>query len=56
MWSQKIIIHLNSGSMVKNLFLKHGYEKKYKVQTFTLAPWVGGVLNVQVGYVPRCLA
>ncbi len=25
---KKNIIHLNSGSMVKNLFLKHGNERK----------------------------
>jgi len=39
----KKIIHLNSGSMVKNLFFKQGSEKKWKVQTFTLAPYVGGL-------------
>jgi hypothetical protein len=29
--------HLNNGSMVKDLFIKHGGERRWKVQTFTLA-------------------
>jgi hypothetical protein len=37
MWWQKNIIHLNNGSMVKDLFLKHGNERSQKVQTFTLS-------------------
>jgi hypothetical protein len=39
----KKIIYLDSGPMVKNLFLKHGNEKRWKVQTFTLAPYVDGL-------------
>jgi hypothetical protein len=27
MWKQKQIIHLNSGSMVKDLFIKYGGER-----------------------------
>jgi len=30
-------IHLNNDQMVKDMFLKHGSEGKWKVQTFTLA-------------------
>ncbi len=35
---KKIIICLNNDSMVKDLLLKHGGERRIKVQTFTLAP------------------
>jgi hypothetical protein len=41
--NKKIIIYLNSGSMVKDLLFKHGGEKRWKVQTFTFAPKVGGL-------------
>jgi hypothetical protein len=30
-------VHLNNDQMVKDMFLKHGSEGKWKVQTFTLA-------------------
>jgi hypothetical protein len=40
---QKNIIHLNSGSIVKDLFLKHGGEKRWMIQTFTFALLVGGL-------------
>jgi hypothetical protein len=30
-------IHLINDQMVKDMFLKHGSEGKWKVQTFTLA-------------------
>jgi hypothetical protein len=33
----KKIIHLNNDSMVKDLFFKHVNEKRWNVQTFTLA-------------------
>jgi hypothetical protein len=29
---------LNNGSMVKDLFIKHEGERRWKVQTFSLAP------------------
>jgi hypothetical protein len=35
---KKIIICLNNDSMVKGLLLKHGGERRIKVQTFTLTP------------------
>jgi hypothetical protein len=31
-------IYLNSGSMVHDLFFKHGDEGRFKVQNFTLRP------------------
>jgi hypothetical protein len=34
---KKIIICLNFDSMVKDLLLKHGGERRIKVQTFTFA-------------------
>jgi hypothetical protein len=36
-------IHLNNGLMVKNLFLTHGDERRWKVQTFTFVPYVSGL-------------
>ncbi len=47
---KKIIICLNFDSMVKDLLLKHGGERRIKVQTFTFALQVGGV-DVQMGKV-----
>ncbi len=47
---KKIIICLNNDSMVKGLLLKHGGERRIKVQTFTLTPQVGGV-GVKMGKV-----
>jgi hypothetical protein len=44
MWWQKII-HLKNGSKVNFLYKKHGDQKRWNVQTFTFAHWVGG-LNV----------
>jgi hypothetical protein len=41
MWWEKNINHLNNDSTVKDLLSKHGSERRRKVQTFTLAPWVG---------------
>jgi len=37
MWLQKNIIHSNNGWMVQGLFIKHGGERKWRIQTFTLA-------------------
>ncbi len=38
MWWQKTIIHLNNNSMFKDMFLKHGGERRWRVQTFTYTP------------------
>jgi len=38
----KNIIHLNSALMVKDLLFKYGGEKRWKVQTFTFTPYIGG--------------
>jgi hypothetical protein len=34
----KLFHYLNSGLMVEDLFLKHGGEGKWRVQTFVFAP------------------
>lgn len=36
-------IHLNNYLMVKNLFFKHGSVRRSGVQTFALAPKIGGL-------------
>jgi len=38
MCEKKYIIHLYSGLITEDLFLKHEGEKGWNVQTFTLAP------------------
>ncbi len=35
---KKNMIHLNNYSMVKDLFLKHENERRWRVQNFTFVP------------------
>jgi len=46
MWWQKNIIHFNIDSIIKNLPFNlkvKGSERRWKVQTYTFTPYVGGL-------------